>query len=273
MNNRKHVQYIFYGSLLLIFSVLMFTLYYFSLIQKDYGLRINLTGRQRMLSQQIFKEILLFNNNIISSDEIQRTMTVFSETQDALLYGGYAPANLEKHEFRKLPETSDSEIILKLTDVKNEWEPIKNKILVFLQTKDNKTLISIMSHNKSLITKIDNSVYALQLESERKTLINRIIILSFSTMISILLIINIINKVRDLKNAERRIEELETLLPICSSCKKIRTNNEKPMEPDSWTTIEHYLHKNKDMTFTHGICPDCMNKLYPGMLESIKKQV
>ncbi len=273
MDNRKNFQYVFYGSLLVIFSILIFTLYYFSLTQKDYGLRINLAGRQRMLSQQMFKEILLFSNNIISSDEIKRTIIIFTETQDALLYGGYAPANLEKHEFRKLPETGDSEIILKLTDVKNEWEPIKNKILVFLRTKDNKTLRSIISHNKSLITKIDNSVYALQLKSEKKTLINRIIILSFSIIISVLLIINIINKVRDLKNAEKRIKELETLLPICSSCKKIRTDNEKPMEPDSWTTIEHYLHEKKDMTFTHGICPECMNKLYPGMLESIKKQV
>jgi hypothetical protein len=272
MDDRKNIQYIFYAFLIFIFLIMVSTAYYLSIIHKDYGLRINITGRQRMLSQQVFKEILLFKNNIISSEEIYKTMKVFTETQDALIYGGYAPENLETHEFRELPATDDREIIVKMTDVKNEWEPIKDKILMFLQTQDDQTFRSIISHDKSLLTKIDKSVYALQLKSEKNNLINRIIILCSSIIISVLLIINIIKKVRDLKNAEKRIKELETLLPICSNCKKIRTNNDQPMEPDSWTTIEKYLHDKNDMTFTHGICPDCMNQLYPGMLESIKKK-
>ncbi len=45
------------------------------------------------------------------------------------------------------------------------------------------------------------------------------------------------------------------LVPICASCKKIRMNN------NQWGVIEEFFH---DITFTHGICPECCDKLYPG---------
>ena len=52
-----------------------------------------------------------------------------------------------------------------------------------------------------------------------------------------------------------RIKLLEGLLPICSSCKKIRVNSR-------WITIEEYLYKNSDLQLTHSICPECAEKLY-----------
>lgn len=45
------------------------------------------------------------------------------------------------------------------------------------------------------------------------------------------------------------------LVPICASCKKIRMDN------NHWGPIEEFFH---DITFSHGICPDCCDKLYPG---------
>jgi len=271
MKMNKYVLNIFYGFITSIFLILLFTGYYFSKIQVDDGVRINLAGRQRMLSQQIFKEILLYKIGEVSPDKIKRTMRLFTETEDALIYGGPAPIDMEFENFRILPGIKDKAILAGLMEIKNEWGPIEKNIIENIAKGDNNSLKYIISHSNTLLMKIDNSVYELQIRSEKNNLIMKIIIIYSFLIITVLLAVNFIKKIRDLRSAGERIKELETLLPICSNCKKIRTNNEEPMEPDSWTTIEHYLHEKKDMTFTHGICPDCMNKLYPGILEGMKK--
>lgn len=53
--------------------------------------------------------------------------------------------------------------------------------------------------------------------------------------------------------------QLRELVPICSNCKKIRNDQ------DYWESIEAYLHKHFNANMTHGICPDCAEKLYPGL--------
>lgn len=60
-----------------------------------------------------------------------------------------------------------------------------------------------------------------------------------------------------LKNAINEIKQLSGLLPICASCKKIR--NDKGY----WEQIEAYIGKHSEATFTHGICPECMQEKYP----------
>ena len=45
------------------------------------------------------------------------------------------------------------------------------------------------------------------------------------------------------------------VIPICASCKKII--NEK----GSWLTIEQYIMDYTEYKFSHGICPECRNKL------------
>jgi len=51
--------------------------------------------------------------------------------------------------------------------------------------------------------------------------------------------------------------ELRGLVPICAGCKKIR--NDK----NYWEQVEHYLARNLEMNFTHGMCPECLDKYYP----------
>jgi len=52
---------------------------------------------------------------------------------------------------------------------------------------------------------------------------------------------------------------LRSLLPICSSCKKIRG------ESGEWEKIETYLKRQQPETdLSHGLCPACAKKLYPG---------
>jgi sigma-B regulation protein RsbU (phosphoserine phosphatase) len=71
-----------------------------------------------------------------------------------------------------------------------------------------------------------------------------------------------------LQKAIDEIEALKGLLPVCSSCKKIRTANTDPDQSDSWVSLESYLHKHTAVEVTHSICPECMSKLYPDLYES-----
>jgi hypothetical protein len=65
--------------------------------------------------------------------------------------------------------------------------------------------------------------------------------------------------VASLKRAMREIKTLEGLLPICSSCNKIRT-------PDNqWHVLETYITDRTEATFTHSVCPECARRLYPEM--------
>ena len=61
----------------------------------------------------------------------------------------------------------------------------------------------------------------------------------------------------DLKNALEEVKALSGLLPICSHCKKIRDDK------GYWNQIESYISDHSDAQFSHGICPDCVQELYP----------
>jgi integral membrane sensor domain MASE1 len=65
-------------------------------------------------------------------------------------------------------------------------------------------------------------------------------------------------KIREdkLRQALDEIKTLQGILPICSSCKKIR--NDKGY----WEQIESYITEHSDAEFTHGLCEDCVEKLY-----------
>jgi hypothetical protein len=58
--------------------------------------------------------------------------------------------------------------------------------------------------------------------------------------------------------------ELRKLIPICANCKKIRN------EQAFWSTLETYFKHHMDLDFTHSICPDCFEKLYPDLAERRK---
>jgi DNA-binding response OmpR family regulator len=77
----------------------------------------------------------------------------------------------------------------------------------------------------------------------------------------------LVEKNMKLRQAVDAIEALKGLLPVCSSCKKIRTSNTDPDNADSWVSLETYLHNYTAIEVTHSICPECMNKLYPDLYE------
>ncbi|EEF60356.1 PAS domain-containing response regulator [Pedosphaera parvula] len=63
--------------------------------------------------------------------------------------------------------------------------------------------------------------------------------------------------IEELKEALTNIKTLKGLLPICASCKMIRDDR------GYWERVETYISKHTQAEFTHGICPDCRERLYP----------
>ncbi len=74
-------------------------------------------------------------------------------------------------------------------------------------------------------------------------------------------------KIDELEKALSRIKSLEGILPICANCKKIRLEKSDPKKQDSWVQIERYISEKTDAQFSHSICPECMEKLYPDLVE------
>lgn len=60
----------------------------------------------------------------------------------------------------------------------------------------------------------------------------------------------------------QQVAQLESFLPICSYCKKVRGDR------NYWEQIEAYLGSRTSTRFSHGICPDCYNdKVIPQLEE------
>jgi len=62
-------------------------------------------------------------------------------------------------------------------------------------------------------------------------------------------------KTREILEAREQVKRLEGIIPICVYCKKIR-DDEK-----SWHQLEQYISEHSDATFSHGVCPECLEKL------------
>ncbi len=66
-------------------------------------------------------------------------------------------------------------------------------------------------------------------------------------------------KNQDLEAAMKEIKTLSGLLPICMHCKKIRDDQ------GYWQQMEQYIHEHSDAQFSHSICRECAEKLYPDL--------
>jgi DNA-binding response OmpR family regulator len=72
-------------------------------------------------------------------------------------------------------------------------------------------------------------------------------------------------RVRELEEALARVKTLQGILPICSYCKKIRS------DANYWQQVEAYLVSQADVRFSHGICPDCyQTKVKPEMEKMLR---
>jgi phosphoserine phosphatase RsbU/P len=63
-----------------------------------------------------------------------------------------------------------------------------------------------------------------------------------------------------------QVRQLKELLPICMYCKKIRDDQ------NYWEIIEDYIHQCTGTDFSHGICPDCYEKVAVPQIEALYKK-
>ena len=66
------------------------------------------------------------------------------------------------------------------------------------------------------------------------------------------------NRNKALQKALNKVKKLSGLLPICANCKKIRTDD------GYWQDVAVYIREHSEADFSHGICPECAEKLYSG---------
>ena len=66
---------------------------------------------------------------------------------------------------------------------------------------------------------------------------------------------------KELHRALYEVKQLRGLIPICAECKKIRDDQ------GYWQQVEVYIRDHSEAEFGHGICPECMKKLYPDFCE------
>ena len=63
------------------------------------------------------------------------------------------------------------------------------------------------------------------------------------------------DRVKELEDALVSVKQLQGLLPICCYCKKIRDDH------NYWHRVESYITGHADVRFSHGICPDCSERM------------
>jgi len=71
-------------------------------------------------------------------------------------------------------------------------------------------------------------------------------------------------KIIELEDAFHNIKQLHKILPICAWCKKIRDGDEY------WHSVEEYISSHTETDFTHGICPECLEKQKATMIPNAR---
>jgi sigma-B regulation protein RsbU (phosphoserine phosphatase) len=64
----------------------------------------------------------------------------------------------------------------------------------------------------------------------------------------------------------KQIQQLESILPICAYCKKIRNDG------DYWEQLESYMNEHAGLDFSHSICPDCYDEHVVPEIEVMKRE-
>lgn len=71
---------------------------------------------------------------------------------------------------------------------------------------------------------------------------------------------------KELHDAVNAIKLLGGIVPICASCKRIRDDHQE------WVVLERYIQDRSDAQFSHGMCPDCTQKMYPDFFKNFSQR-
>lgn len=256
---------------LLIYGLAVFSLFFLSISiietvqqQKYNALRINLSGKQRMLTQKLSKEILLYSLDKIPKNQIEETVNLFRATLYALSGDKDAPDDLKIKNQADLPEIKHHLTKKQLDSVVEMEKEFRKHVHRYLREKNSRSLNYIIQNNIQLLNEMDKVVTMIQETSENNTRIIRSALLLQMMLIVISLLYILLQKNKKLKTATAQIENLEKILPICAHCKKIHQDTGSE-EQNSWTTVEEYISDHEKINLSHSICPECAKKYYPDM--------
>jgi len=70
--------------------------------------------------------------------------------------------------------------------------------------------------------------------------------------------------VAELETTLREVKTLRGIVPICSYCKKVRNDQ------GFWDQVEVYVQQHTEADFSHGICPNCLEELFPKTAEKLR---
>lgn len=69
----------------------------------------------------------------------------------------------------------------------------------------------------------------------------------------------------ELQTALNKVQKLEGLIPVCSSCRRIKIKSANGENEDSWISMESYIRQEITAELSHGICPECAKVIYPDL--------
>ena len=160
--------------------------------QEHDSIVINLAGRQRMLSQKMTKEILLFSQGIFPAEKVLDTISMFDQTLNALTYGGKAPLDLAQMTFTTLPAPESRIVVTQLKTVESKWSLFSKIAKKYLKDAKASSLAFLKSNNLLLLQEMDKAVFLLDEDAAGKVASLRKVLLGGSAVLSLLFIFTLL---------------------------------------------------------------------------------
>ncbi len=187
-------------------------------------------------------QLLIAEDDPLSSRVLQRTLASWGHDVVVVGDGEAAWEILQRTDAPKLaildwmmPRVDGLEVCRRVRSL----ERTEPTYIILLTAKDNKEDIvtGLESGANDYVTKpFDQRELRARLAvGERMTILQR----------------DLAERVHALEAAFEQIQQLQTLLPICSYCKCVRDDQ------NYWQKLDTYFAKHGDVQFSHGICPDC----------------
>ncbi|HMA61381.1 MAG TPA: response regulator [bacterium] len=192
----------------------------------------------------------------------------------------------EEEQYRKIVESSQAAMAI----LKNDEVFFINKSFTKLTEYDREYLLGESISDLALFDKIAEVVQALQVqkdeteqefEFEMQTASKEVryvsvrilkIEIQFEPAFFLTLYDRTEQKelLQKIDKARQITDELGNFIPICAGCKKIRDEDK---EGNPWIEPEQYISERlPDIQFSHGICPDCVEDLYPEYSKKKKQE-
>ncbi len=201
--------------------------------RKEDAAIVNLAGRQRMLTQKMTKELMVFQLNAgqderdsrRAADQVHSTMKIFDMTLSALKESGKAPLSLDLQntDFHHCPK-AEGEVYNQLQAVQKTWGDFSAKVNQVLDSKgtDQAALTWILTNNVPLLKEMNVAVGLMQRNSEAKidSLVFWLTILFFVGLafaaIAVTTIMSILKRLDSVKEFASRIGSGDLVAEISS---------------------------------------------------------